>query len=170
MKFSNIANVVDCEHQEGRLIEVGLTMLNLKERKILKSYCMPVKVDFEISPEITALTGWTNRKLQRQGMPLEQIANMLINKHGFKNRLLLTDMSNEIQFLEEQLGAKFSDHRMNISILYAMKTGQMEKVSLEGMLATFGMTFEGSPHLGVDDSKNIARVGLVVMPQLPPEI
>lgn len=167
MKFSNIANVIDCEHQEGRLIEIGLTTINLKERKILKSYCMPIKVDFEISPEITQLTGWMNAKLNKQGLEVAEVLRLLQTRYGFTNRLLVTDMSDEIALIEESLGAKFSPHRLNVSILHALITGEMEKVGLEEMLARYGLSFEGRPHLGVDDSRNIARLFLQVMQAMP---
>ena len=163
MKFSNIANVVDVEHQNGCLIEIGLTTVNLTERRILKSYCMPIKVEFEISPEITQLTGWTNAKLNKQGMEEAEALRFLQERYGFTNRLLVTDMSEEIPFLEQALGAEFSYHRLNVSILFALATGERQKLGLEEMLAFFGMSFEGRPHSGVADSRNIARLFLKVM-------
>ncbi len=166
MKFSNIANVVDTEHDNGRLIEIGVTTVSIPEKKILKSYCMPIKVDFDISPEITQLTGWTRAKLERQGIEKEEAVRLLLNRYGFTNRLLVTDMSTEINFLEETFNLTFSPHRLNVSILYALNTGKTDKEGLEEMLAEYGMQFEGRPHRGVDDSRNIARLFLRILADL----
>ncbi len=166
MKFSNIANVVDTEHDNGRLIEIGVTTVSIPEKKILKSYCMPIKVDFDISPEITQLTGWTRAKLERQGIEKEEAVRLLLNRYGFTNRLLVTDMSTEINFLEETFNLTFSPHRLNVSILYALNTSKNNKEGLEEMLAEYGMQFEGRPHKGVDDSRNIARLFLRLLADL----
>jgi len=52
MKLSNTANVIYVEHDNGRLIEIGVTTLSIKEREILHSYSLPIKPDFQLSSEI----------------------------------------------------------------------------------------------------------------------
>jgi len=45
-------------------------------------------------------------------------------------------------------------------------TGGEMNLGLEKMLAQFGMRFEGRLHSGADDSRNIARLFLRLLPQL----
>jgi len=67
MKLSNIANVFDVEHDDGRLIEIGLTTVSLKDRQILQSHSIAIKPDFELTAEISRLTGWTTAHLNLPG-------------------------------------------------------------------------------------------------------
>ena len=166
MKLSDIANVLDFEHDNGQLIEIGLTTVNIPDRKILQSYCLPIKPDFELSPQITELTGWTAGKLRRQGVELVEATRRLVDLYGFSNRLLVSDSSDEVPSLEQSLNVSFSPHRLNVSILFALFTGKPINLGLEIMLAEFGMQFEGRPHSGVDDSKNIARLFLQLLPEV----
>lgn len=168
MKLSDIANVVDIEHDNGQLIEIGLTMVNIADRTILQSYCLPIKPNFEISPEITQLTGWTTSKLKKQGIESAEATRRLVELYGFTNRLLVSDSSDEVPFLEQSLSASFSQHRLNVSILFSLFTGKHTNLGLETMLAELGMQFEGKLHSGVDDSKNIARLFLKLLPEVKP--
>lgn len=159
MNLSKIANVVDVEHDNDRLIEIGITTVNLEKRKIIQTYSIPIKPDFEVSPEIQQLTGWSSAKLRKQGIEKEEALRRLL-VYGFANRLLISDSSSEISFLEDSLNASFSPHRLNVSILFALITGKDINFGLEAMLKKFGMEFEGRLHSGADDSLNIARLFL----------
>lgn len=162
MKLSNIANVIDIEHDAGRLIEIGLTTVDINARQILKTYSIPIKVDFEVSPEITALTGWTTHRLNKRGISRLNALIRLYN-YGCSNRLLVTDSNDEIQALEGMLRTplnSFSGSRLNLSILFRLKTKIDYNIGLEGMLKYFDMEFEGKLHSGADDSRNIARLFL----------
>lgn len=158
MKLSNIANVIDLEFDGSRVLEIGLTTIDLTNRSIIKSYSFPIKVeeDYEVDKEIIDLTGWTAKKLNRQGFTYSQIEGIL-HKHGFANRLLIADCSDEANRLISL--TPISIHQVNICLMYCLKFG-FEEVSLESMLKTYNMKFEGVPHSGKDDSYNIARVFL----------
>ena len=164
MKLSTTANVVDVEHDNGRLIEIGLTTVSLKDRKILQTYSLPIKPNFELSPAVMELTGWTSSKLMKQGIDMPEAIRRLA-VYGFANRLLVTDASDEIGFLEKALAIRFSPHRLNVSILFSLATGKNINLGLEAMLAECGLQFEGRLHSGADDSKNIARLFLKLLPQ-----
>lgn len=165
MKLSKIANVIDVEHDNGRLIEIGLTTVAIAERQILQSYSLPIKPDFELTPEVSKLTGWTTAKLHRQGISKEEALRRLLSSYGAANRLLVSDHSDEVPFLEDALGVKLSPHRLNVSVLLALLTGNDINLGLEEMLAMYGMQFEGRQHNGADDSKNIARLFLKLLPE-----
>lgn len=163
MKLSSIVNVLDVEHDQGRVIEVGLTTVDLENKKILKTYSLPVKVDFVLSPHIVKLTGWTNNKLATQGLPLEEVVRRLL-KYSGENRLLVTDHSDEIPFIEEQLGIKLSNHRLNVAILFHILTGEGSSLGLNKMMEIQGVTPEGTPHNAGDDSRNIAKLFISLQP------
>lgn len=164
MKLSNTANVIDVEHDNGRLIEIGLTTLSIKDRKILHSFSLPIKTDFQLSSEISELTGWTQAKLLKQGISKEE-ASRRLDMYGSQNRLPVTDHSDEIPFLETALGRPLSPHRLNVSLMVALFTGHDINLGLDQMLAMYDLRFEGKPHSAVDDSKNIARLFLKMLPQ-----
>lgn len=163
MELSNLANVVDVEHDQGRLIEIGLTTVNLSERQIEQTYSLPIKPDFEISSVISELTGWTSAKLKKRGITLAE-ANRRLSAYGCAKRLLVADVSDEIRSLEKMLSTELSPHRLNVSILFSLVTGKDINLGLETMLAEFGMQFEGRLHSGADDSRNIARLFLRLLP------
>jgi len=149
MKLSNIANVIDVEHDNGRLIEIGLTAVAIQERLIVQSYCLPIKPDFEVTPAVSDLTEWTTSKLLKQGVSKEESSRRLA-MYGSNNRLLVTDHSDEIPFLESALDCKLSPHRLNVSILLALLMGRDINLGLEEMLELCNMRFEGRPHSAVE--------------------
>lgn len=162
MKLPKIANVVDIEHDNGRLIEIGLTTVSLADRRIVQTYSLPLKPEDAISPEILELTGWTMSKLSKQGLDKSEVVRRM-ETYGFRNRLLVTDASNEIPFLEKCLQVELSPHRLNVAILFALSTGKDINCGLEAMLSHFGLEFEGRLHSGADDSRNIARLFLKIL-------
>ncbi|MGE3553018.1 MAG: exonuclease domain-containing protein [Candidatus Obscuribacterales bacterium] len=161
MKLPKIANVVDIE---GRLIEIGLTTVSLADRRIVQTYSLPLKPEDAISPEILELTGWTMNKLKKQGLEKSEVVRRM-ETYGFRNRLLVTDASNEIPLLEKCLQVGLSPHRLNVAILFALSTGKDINCGLEAMLSHFGLEFEGRLHSGADDSRNIARLFLIQAPK-----
>lgn len=159
MKLPKIANVVDIEHDNGRLIEIGLTTVSLTDRCIVQTYSLPLKADSEVSLEILELTGWTMSRLNKQGLEKSEVLRRL-ETYGFRNRLLNTDASDEIPFLEQCLQVELSPHRLNVAILFALSTGKDFNCGLEAMLSHYGLEFEGRLHSGANDSKNISRLFL----------
>jgi DNA polymerase III alpha subunit (gram-positive type) len=163
MRLSNVINVIDLEHDNGRLIEVGLTTVSLSDREILQTYSLPIKPDVALSDDISQLTGWTTGTLMKQGLAKDE-ATRRLGVYGCSNRLLVSDASDEIPFLEQSLQCELSQHRLNVSILFAIATGKDINLGLENMLAEYGLCFEGKLHSAADDSKNIARLFLKLLP------
>lgn len=114
-------------------------------------------MDFELSPEIVKLTGWTNAKLAKQGLPKDEIVRRLI-KYGCLNRLLISDTSDEFDFIEDQLDIKLSKHRLNVSVLFMLQYKENINLGLKYMLSKVGLKFIGREHKAGDDSQNIARL------------
>ena len=78
----------------------------------------------------------------------------------------MTDHSDEVPFLEAALGRRLSPHRLPVSVMIALFTDNDINLGLEQMLALYNLQFEGKPHSGIDDSKNIARLFLKLLPEL----
>ena len=172
---SHVANVLDLElscyphgifpdGEQQEIIEVGLTTVDLRDMRILTVRSIPVIPTLSsISPFCTELTGWTEAKLKKQGVPFEEAYRLLHEKHGSKNRLLVSDSAGDRKFFDWQsafLGksSPFGDDELNVSVLYSIYTGEFENVSLEAKLEKLGLKFEGIPHRADWDSKNIARL------------
>lgn len=157
-----LINVIDLEHDSGRVIEIGLTTIN-QDLDIVQSYSLPVKVDFNLSPGIVELTGWTDKLLSRRGLPQQEIKRRLFDKYGIANRIIVTDSGNECNLLESFLESPISKERINISTIFKIKYRINSNKSLTEMLNMVNLEFEGREHSGKDDSLNIARLFKEIM-------
>lgn len=176
---SNILNVLDLElscypddvfpaGERKEIIEFGLTTVDLTKLTILQSFSLPVIPTMsKISPYCTELTGWTEAKLRRQGMPFEEALRRIEKKYGGKNRTVVTDSDKELEAVRAQcqlmgLPCPFGSGYLNVSTVIAVLTGELRNLSLPEKLALFGLDFDGSLHSGKDDSRNIARLLIAV--------
>jgi inhibitor of KinA sporulation pathway (predicted exonuclease) len=175
---SHIANVIDLEINCGwEIIEFGLTTVDLAERKILQTYSIPISGRAKLlSPAISALTGWTDKKLDAAGVPFHEACYRIRDKYGGHGRLLITDSEMETVAIKRHLNIRYSssedDERkamypfggrqdtLNVSSLYKIKTGDFYNRSLTHMLNYFDLEFEGRLHRASADSYNIARLFL----------
>lgn len=180
MNLSNIAVAVDSEWDGDRLIELGFTEIDLKKREILKTYSVPIKRSREdkISEEIHQLTGWTAVKLEKQGYEFEK-AFSLFRKRCCNGRLIIIDTKSELvssvnwffdnstdetDLILIKLGIfDLADlNTKDISIDFALKTGEPSNLGLDKMLEHYNIVFEGKRHRAADDSRNIAKLFLEV--------
>lgn len=110
---------------------------------------------------------WSVMFLDERGEPYSRILTRLMVKHGLNGRLLVVDSNDEVKMLKQERAwhgeayGFLEPEQMNVSSLYKILTHQYEKsVSLEEMLSTCGLKFEGRPHRADRDSYNIARLFL----------
>lgn len=165
---NKIANVLDLEFNNPSttkdIIEIGLAMVDLDDLTIVKKVSIPVLLPegVELDPFVSHLTGWTMPKLLKQGVPLEVACERVENKYGSKNRLLVVDDENETKLFGDL--NPFGNDVINVSSLYKVvrKDFHADK-SLEFMLNSFGLKFEGKPHRASDDAFNIAKLFIVMM-------
>ena len=52
----------------------------------------------------------------------------------------------------------FAGPHRNLKLEFAQATGATKKLGVGGALRRLGLAFEGSPHRGIDDARNIARI------------
>lgn len=177
---SHILNVLDLElscypdnifpdGESQEIIEFGLTTVDIKARRIVQSLSLPVIPTMsKISPYCTELTGWTEAKLRRQGMPYAEALRRLSTKHGARNRTLVTDSDNELATIRAQceklgLACPFGNGYINVSTVLSVLTGETRTLSLSEKLALLGLDFQGVLHSGKDDSFNNARLLLAIV-------
>lgn len=165
---SPLVNVLDLEINEGEVIEVGLTVLDIESRQILHSYSYPVRAWRPITDHIRKLTGWTDKKLEKQGESFLKIWNRLLDQHGLGGRLLIVDSNKEFPTLQGELVSFNNPKRVSPEILNVKSLFQIKHRSvgayptLEEMLNVEGLEFIGCQHRAKDDSYNIARLFLKV--------
>lgn len=167
---SHICNILDLEHDNGIIIEVGLTEVDLLKRKILKSYSYPVKTEIKVSDEVHQLTGWTTAKLQKQGEDLSKIYRRLLDDKGLVGRLMVIDQPNEWMLFVANMASLYGarnypcakpEDTLCVSSLWKIKHKEFgANTSLPVMLKVEGLEFEGRRHSAKDDSLNIARLFL----------
>jgi inhibitor of KinA sporulation pathway (predicted exonuclease) len=184
---NHIANVLDLElscYPGGRfpaderqeIIEVGLTTVDLRHMRIIRTISIPVVPTMSsISEFCTELTGWTEAALRKQGVSFEEAMRRLTHKNGSRNRLLVTDSRGDREVVEMQCaiaglnGSPFGDHELNVSVLYSIATSDFRNVKLEEKLSNLGLKFEGRPHRADSDSFNIARLLIALSKRMIPE-
>jgi inhibitor of KinA sporulation pathway (predicted exonuclease) len=172
---SHLANVLDLElscYPDGKfpaderqeIIEIGLTTVDLRKLEIVAVRSIPVKPTMSsISPFCTELTGWTEAALNKQGVDFEEAVRRVVEKHGAKNRLLVSDSAGDRKFFDWQCAmfgkpSPFGDFELNVSVDYSIYAQQFENVSLDDKLEKLGLRFEGRRHRADSDSMNIARL------------
>ncbi len=177
---SHILNVLDLElscypdnvfpdGERQEIIEFGLTTVDIRARQIVQSLSLPIIPTMsKISSYCTELTGWTEAKLRRQGMPFSEALRRLSTKHGARNRTLVTDADNELETIRIQcqllgLACPFGNGYINVSTILSLLTGETRNLSLPEKLALFGLDFQGALHSGKDDSFNNARLLLTIV-------
>jgi inhibitor of KinA sporulation pathway (predicted exonuclease) len=160
MKLSNVCNVIDIEHDKGTLVEIGITTIDIQKKEIIKTYSLAVQPNpskRSLSGQFTNLTGWTYQKLIRVGLSRTELLRRL-DLYGCNGRLLVSDTSEEVSFIEDSLATKLSTHRLNVSILFSLMTKLPMNLGLDSMLEYYSLEFEGTKHRAADDSLNIAKL------------
>lgn len=170
---THLANVLDLElscYPEGQfpegeqqeIIEVGLTTVDLHDMRILAVRSIPIIPTLSnISPFCTQLTGWTEAKLRKQGVPFEEAYRRIVEKYGAKSRLLVSDSAGDRRFFDWQSAiigktSPFGEDELNVTVLWSIYTGIFENVTLEAKLEKLGLRFKGIPHRADADSENMA--------------
>ncbi|HEY9774727.1 MAG TPA: 3'-5' exonuclease [Planktothrix sp.] len=179
---NNVINVLDrelsCypdgifpEGERRETIQYGLCEVNRTTLEIMRTVSIPVKpVLSRISPLCTELTGWTYAKLMKQGVYDKEAIRRLTDRHGSRNRLVVTDSCKELSSMQKQCLATgveypFGDETLNISHWFTLVTGVTRNLSLEKKLAYLGLSFEGTPHRADVDAYNIARLLIALIKQ-----
>ena len=155
------------------MIEIGAYKVILKEdltpKKIFKPYHAYVLAKHRVGPIVTKLTGITDMKLKKEGIPfrtvLDQLKKYLGKDHdrallvsyGTEDaRIILQSSENNMDASTEEarfLSRHFFDLGAFISRFVRDESGNM--LSLTNALKTFEVPFEGTAHCAQDDAYNL---------------
>jgi inhibitor of KinA sporulation pathway (predicted exonuclease) len=148
---------------KNEIIEIGLTEIDLKERKILKSNSYLVKPkNLDISDFCTSLTGITKQQLE-SASDLTKVSKQIRNDFPYFKNTPWGAWGDDYYAVVRDCASKnavnpFSDNYYDLQELYTLSNGLDKRVKLNYVLEKFGMTFQGREHSGKDDSYNTALV------------
>lgn len=159
---SSCWNRNDPDEGVNEIIEVGSTVIDMKEKRILpwKSfYIKPIKS--KISPFCTKLTGITQEIVDREGVGFDFACRSLDEAtHGITwaswgdyDRETFKD-----QCGRENIPYPFGKTHINIKNVFALTNGLKKEVSIPDALEILDLKFTGSYHRGGPDSFNAAKV------------
>lgn len=151
------------EGQEQDIIEIGLCVIELRERTIRhRNNFLIFPERSEITPYCTKLTGIDKELIQKRAMPFEDAMNEVSRLYGrnsawgswgdFDRKLLKTCC--ERYHVPFPLG----NTHYNLRHLYAMMRGYGKLLGLQRAIESERMEFEGNAHRAGDDAYNTARL------------
>lgn len=145
----------------GEIISIGLCELNLVNGEISRDahYFVKPRVDV-VSEFCTNLTGITQRKVDRQGRPLEAVLETMAKNYGCKRPYVA--WGSDAEYLANQCSALgFSSplqSTIDLGLLFKIRKRRDRGISLTAALASYGQTFEGEAHNARVDAINLARL------------
>ncbi len=183
--MNSIANVLDVELNGNYIIEIGITMVDLRKLEIIKTVSMPIwPQPCNLDLEIKELTGWTDKKLEKSGISLDTAFDRIVHKYGGLSRVLIVDNKNELEPFEYVVETSqhlmfwddndvrpnwpnympFGKSVLNVADIFKIATNNIDKsTSLPDMLNALGKKFEGRWHRADSDSRNIAVLFITLM-------
>lgn len=155
------------------MIEIGAYKVILKDdltpKKVFKPYHAYVLAKHRVGPIVTKLTGITDLKLKKEGIPfrtvLEQLKKylgkdydraLLVSYGSQDARIILASSENNMDASTDQaryLSRHFFDFGEFVARFVRDESGNM--LSLTNALKTFEVPFEGTAHCALDDAYNL---------------
>lgn len=149
--------------QFNDIIEIGTALYDLEKLEIIENDSIIVFPKSEISEFCTKLTGHTEESVRRDGIPFEDaLASLRSTYKSHKISWMSWGDYDRRQFerqcKRENKSYPFSITHTNLKHWFAICAGEDYECSVGKALAKLAMDFEGTPHRGVDDAKNISRI------------
>jgi len=166
------------------IIEVGITQLNCQEQRIIKKESIVVRpTQSEVSEFCMKLTGWTQEKVKK-GKTFKETCYYLQQEFLSKRRTFagwgeydkkqfIRQWERERIWLDRKnmwdVSFPFSDRYINIKNLLALRFGLKREIGLQKAINFLSKTkgieikFEGTPHSGIDDSFNTAKILMIIL-------
>lgn len=151
----------------NEIIEIGITPIDLKTRQLEESESILVKpVTTEISAFCTKLTTLTPEYVAEHGVEFPVAMAHLEKTCKLKKNIFASWGDYDRKAFERncnwnRVSNPVGNMTLNVKALFAAKhgyTGGIDKCA-----ADVGLTFEGTHHRGVDDSRMIAKVLLTLL-------
>lgn len=169
-KYMNIVDVestcwddpIEDRKNTSEIIEIGIVQIDMGTFEINKCESIIIKPsESTVSEFCTTLTGWTQEKVDVNGIGFEDALELLINNYDSKNLPWGSYGEYDKNMFIRQcnrrgLSYPFSDEHTNIKELLRKKNYKIK--GLQSALREFGLTFVGRHHNGLDDAINISSV------------
>jgi inhibitor of KinA sporulation pathway (predicted exonuclease) len=150
--------------QNSEIIEVGATLIDMVKREIIESRSYLVKPEnTKISEFCTTLTSITEEMVNDSNylkLVIEQInkdfkiKNLTWGSWGFYDFNQLRK-----ECLRKSISNPFGERNfINLKKMVALNNSWSKEKGIENALKSLSMVFEGTPHRGIDDTKNIAKI------------
>lgn len=149
--------------QFSDIIEIGIALYDLEKLDIIENESIIVFPKSEISEYCTKLTGHTEESVRRDGISFEDALASLRSRYRSHKISWISWGDYDRRQFERQCKREdkkypFSITHSNLKHWFAICAGESYECSVEKALAKLAMNFDGTPHKGVDDAKNIARI------------
>jgi inhibitor of KinA sporulation pathway (predicted exonuclease) len=151
----------------NEIIEIGVTTVDIKTKTIEKAESILVKPPTtEISEFCTKLTTITPQMIEKDGISIAQAMDIMEDRYRLKQNIFASWGDYDRRSFEKNCQwAKFSNPVgnliLNVKALFAAKFGYCG--GMDKCAADMRLTFEGTHHRGVDDSRMIARILLKLL-------
>ncbi|MEW6579808.1 MAG: 3'-5' exonuclease [Chloroflexota bacterium] len=149
--------------QETEIVEIGVCVLDVLTGERLAHESILVRPErSQVSPFCTQLTTLTPERVAR-GVTFEHACRILRRKYGAGDRAWASYGDEDRRLFEKQCAARgvpypFGPTHLNVKALIALLHGLPREIGLPGALALLNLPVEGTPHRGVDDACNTARL------------
>lgn len=157
----------------SEIIEIGLTEVTCTPEgwEIGETLSYPILPVFsDVSAFCTQLTGWTHAELKAKGKSYVAVMNEIKKLHNPKECIIACwgkydDKMFQTMSKLHQTGYPFNNDYLNVKALYGAV--HCNVMSVEAALKMVGEDFEGTPHRGSDDSRNIAKLLVRLLNSIP---
>lgn len=150
------------EGQHSEIIEIGYTLFNYQHNLLGEKGSVVVKPQHStVSPFCTNLTGWTQEKLDTQGVTFQEACTRLTTELYSEHKTWASFGDYDRAMFEKMCqiyGVKypFSPQHLNIKAISMAMLGK--RMGVGKTITKLGLDFEGIQHSGMWDSWNAARI------------
>lgn len=166
----------NCQSYRHEIIEFPIVLIDVEKMEIVDSFQEYVRplVNPKLTKFCTQLTGITQEVVDKADIfpvvlnRVEEWLDSRMNSGEFSFAVLTDGPWDMFRFMFYQCKESkidmpsWSKQWVNIRKAYC-NFYQCSRGGIETMLTSLGMTFEGSPHSGIDDAQNIARIAMKLL-------
>ncbi|ROR29789.1 3'-5' exonuclease [Inmirania thermothiophila] len=149
--------------ERPEIVEIGVCVLDARARALGETASILVRPErSRVSAFCTELTGLTPEAVAG-GMSFAEACTRLRRAWAAKRRVWASwgdydRLQFQRQCAEAGVAYPFGPSHLNVKALAALAWGWDAPCGLGEALERLGMRFEGRPHRGIDDARNVARV------------
>jgi inhibitor of KinA sporulation pathway (predicted exonuclease) len=149
---------------QSEIIEVGICIFDLITWQAKEKFQLVIiPLMSEVSKFCTELTGWTQKTLEEQGVPLHAAVSLLQNEFNSSKRVWASWGDYDRWMFEADCRRKgliypFGRKHINLKTIYAIHNKLRKEIGMEAALTHSNLPLEGKHHCGMDDAWNIGRI------------